>query len=428
MRQKIPLINSFTLVILLIISNTVIGQVSFSKDIAPLIFANCSYCHVKAGYTPFALENYEDIAGNINSIKYVVNNRIMPPWKPAPEGPKYLNERHLSDSAINLINDWITQGFKCDNRKPEYKKDGSKQIFGELLGKPDLILKPSKPYTRSADSKDAFISYIMSTGVKSDVTLRAVVIKPGSAKVVHHARLEYDSSNIYQMFSKPNTYFETPILPDSLTGVLPPVGFYVPGLDHIMFPKGSGYPISPKGKFVLFLHYSPSSKTEQDQTEVWLYFNKKPVNRTICYEGYTYNDHNTNIPKDSITALTDISHPIEEKFTLICVEPHLHLLGQSIRVDIIRNNGRDTTLLINIPKWDFNWQELYLLKKPVILNVGDRFLINVIFDNTRNNPKNPFFPPRDVNFGGMATTNEMINVMMIGFHYQEGDENMDLSY
>jgi hypothetical protein len=84
--------------------------------------------------------------------------------------------------------------------------------------------------------------------------------------------------------------------------------------------------------------------------------------------------------------------------------------------------------LINIPKWDFNWQELYLLKKPVILNVGDRFLINVIFDNTRNNPKNPFFPPRDVNFGGMATTNEMINVMMIGFHYQEGDENMDLSY
>jgi hypothetical protein len=420
--------SNMVLLVLLLTCNIITAQVSFSKDIAPLIFANCSYCHLKNGYTPFPLESYDDIAGKINSIKYVVDNKIMPPWKPAPDGPKFLNERHLSDRDIKLLNQWIAEGYKCDNRKITYKKSEGNQVFGEPLGKPDLILKPTQPFTQVANSNDVFVSYVLPTGVKKNTSLKAVVLKPGPSKIVHHARLEYDSSGTYHRFSKEHTYFETKLIPDSLTGELPPVGFYVPGLDHIMFPNNSGYDISPKGEFVLFLHYSPVAKTESDQTEIWLYFNKKPVERKVRYTGYVYDYRNTNIPKDSITEITAVGQPAEAKLTIVAVEPHLHLLGQSIRVDILRKNSKDTTLLIKLAKWDFNWQELYFLEKPVVLDTGDRFMVTVVFDNTKNNPRNPFFPPRDVNFGGMATTNEMINVMMVTLLYQEGDEKRHFSY
>ena len=142
----------------------------------------------------------------------------------------------------------------------------------------------------------------------------------------------------------------------------------------------------------------------------------------MMISGYTYKYRDTNIPKDSITVITSISKPVATKFTLTSLEPHLHLLGQSIRVEIISKDTHDTSLVISVPKWDFNWQEFYYLEKPVIINVGDRIMVTSTFDNTRNNTKNPYFPPRDINFGGMATTNEMINVVLLGLAYQQGDE------
>lgn len=402
-----------------------VGQtVSFSKDIVPIVSTRCAPCHHKNGGVPFSLTNYTDIQKQLLLIKYVVDKRIMPPWKPTNDS-LFMDSRKLTEKEIITINQWLNEGSISDissNKQISYRK-----IHSESLGKPDIILKHNKPHKINGNNREEFVSYIFNPILDDKIEVRAIVIKPSNTKLTHHSRLDIDTFGLFNSISNGRNEINTLTIDNEWEQLMQAIGFYLPGLYSIKYPKNTCIIVRPGNTLVLDVHYGPSNKEEYDNPEVWLYLkkDKQPV-REIQTLQMVMSDRLLVIPKDSLLILNYDCLPIETDYTITSIQAHMHLIGKSFRADLISSDKRDTMLLINIPDWDFNWQEFYFLKKPIIVKKGSHIRFTALYDNTTNNPRNPFYPPRDINFRNMETTNEMLSMFLQGFPYLKGDENIDL--
>lgn len=398
-------------------------QLSFSKDIAPVFYNKCSSCHNDNGAAPFSIKSHKDIAQNLASIRYVISKEIMPPSK-AKNDSMFINARSLTDIEIDNISRWIKEGAVNDKEDLKYRAN-AKHSFDDL-GKPDLILKPLQAYKIEGNNTEQFISFIIDPKFTTSKIISAISIKPGNKKVVHHARLEFDTSGYVQTIANNSNLYNTLTVNESKVRDITKVGFYVPGLNYSKFPAKTGLTIPKDAIFVLNVHYGPSSKEEYDHSEIQLYFiDDKEKEREIENNVIFMDDKKSVLPRDSITFLTYNSAPFGKDFCITAIEPHMHLIGKSIKVDLISESKKDTVLLVNIPDWDFNWQEFYFLKKGIVAPKGAYISINAKYDNTTNNPKNPFYPPKNVDFGDMKTTNEMLGVLIQGFDSRKGDPVFD---
>ena len=177
---------------------------------------------------------------------------------------------------------------------------------------------------------------------------------------------------------------------------------------------------------VINMHYAPSAKPEQDQSEVHLYFAKnKPrrlVETFVLDESWIVNGP-FEIPPDTVITFYLRSPVVPMSLSLVSVLPHMHLLGTKFRCFAITTDG-DMIPLINIPEWDFNWQQSYQFANLVKLPAGSVIYAEATFDNTRNNPRNPYFPPKTVKYG-WGTKDEMMELIFEFLMYEPGDEYLD---
>jgi len=400
-------------------------EVRFSSDIAPIIYEKCSYCHQKNGAAPFALTNYAEIEQNIMTILYSVSHDLMPPWK-ANDGHKYINYRGLSEEEVGKIKAWIKEGYKNDKSSLVYKSEKNKSF--DESEKPDLVIKMNEAYTLKTDGTEEFISFIFHPKINSSKLIRKIMIKPGNKKAVHHARLELDEIGVFDKIANHKDFFYTNTILDSMVLSTSKIAFYVPGLHYLKFPQNTGIVLNPNATLALHLHYAPTYHEIKDQSEVWFYFEKQnDSTRKIVCDAKTMLDNKVKLPPNVITQLTYNCTPFEDSTTILAVEPHMHLIGKTFSAWLIHPNLIDSIELITIPQWDFNWQEFYFFKKAIIAPQGSFIRLNAIYDNTTNNAKNPFYPPKEVDFGAMNTTNEMLGLLVQFLKYKKGDEKIDFS-
>jgi hypothetical protein len=400
-------------------------DVRFSSDIAPIIYAKCSYCHQKNGAAPFALTNYMEIEKNVMTILYAIDHNFMPPWK-ANDGHKYINYRGLSKEELNKIKTWVKEGYKNDKTALVYKPEKNKSF--DENEKPDLVIKMNEAYTLKTDGTEEFISFIFHPKINSPKLIRKIMIKPGNKKAVHHARLELDEIGVFDKMANHKDFFYTNTILDSMVLSASKIAFYVPGLNYLKFPKNTGILLNPNATLALHLHYAPVYSEVKDQSEIWFYFEKQndSTRKVIC-DAQTMMDNTVKIPPNLVTKLMYNCNPFKDSITILAVEPHMHLIGKTFSAWLIYPNLVDSLELITIPDWDFNWQEFYFFKKAIIAPKGSFIRLNAIYDNTSNNPKNPFYPPQEINFGAMNTTNEMLGLLVQFLKYKEGDEKIDFS-
>src|SRR5580693_5409170 len=86
------------------------AQVTFNRDIAPIVFRSCSTCHRPGEAAPFSLLNYSDVKKHARQIVDATQSRAMPPWLPEPQKLKFADELRLSEAEINVIERWVEQG------------------------------------------------------------------------------------------------------------------------------------------------------------------------------------------------------------------------------------------------------------------------------------------------------------------------------
>lgn len=395
------------------------SAVTFAHDIAPIVFQNCASCHRPGESGPFSLLSYDDARRHARQIAAVTKSRFMPPWLPAPGYGDFQDEHRLTGAQIKLIADWVETGMAPGN--PSDMPAPPKFTEGWQLGPPDLILQASQPFALAANGPDVFWNFVFTPGIPSTRYVRAIEIRPGDKRLVHHANLIVDRTNSVGK----TTGFAGMDL-DIKSNVFDPPGhflFWKPGSAPYSEPDGFSWRLEPGNALVLNAHLQPSGKPEMVQPSVGLYFtDKKPAKFPVLIQ--LEHDGALNIPAGArdFTIADDFRMPMD--VDILAVYPHAHYLGKLLEAWATQPDGK-RIWLIRIPDWDLNRQAVYRYRQPLSLPKGTLVSMRYHYDNSAANPRNPNRPPRRVRSGNNAT-DEMGHLWLQVLPRGPGDRRREL--
>ncbi len=398
MRKTIPLLVGIVAVFVLR-SQT---PVTYARDIAPILRQNCVSCHRAGESGPFPLVTYEDAKKHARQIAAVTRRRFMPPWLPEPGYGDFDGARRLTDAEIRVIGEWANAGA------PEGEESESVTLppvpTDWQLGPPDLVLSAAQPFSLPADGPDVFWNFVFSPALAAPRYVRAVEIRAGGKRLVHHANLIVDRMHSARKLEpKPGAGFAGMDL-NIQYNVFDPPGhflFWKPGSAPYVEPDGFAWRLQPGDDLILNAHLQPSGKPEQVQPSVGLYFTDKPPTQFPVL---------IQLEHDGAINISAGAHdfPVSDDFRLpidvdvLAVYPHAHYLGKLLEAWATLPDGK-REWLIRIPDWDQNWQAVYRYKTPVLLPAGTLVSMRYHYDNSAANPRNPNQPPRRVMAGNNAT-------------------------
>lgn len=380
-------------------------QVTYSEHIAPLLFQRCAECHRPGQAAPFPLLSYADARKHGPMMVRVVDDRIMPPWHPDPSWEPLRDARVLTDAEIALIDRWVEQG------SPEGDPSKTPPVpdfpVGWSLGTPDLVLTMKEPFQVPASGPDINRCFVLPLDLPADKWVRAVEIRPSSKGVLHHALFFLGSSADVRARDGKDGQPGFPRMGAGTRGML---GGWALGATPRFLPDDLAMPMPSGTDFVLQLHFHPSGKAQPEATTVGLYLSDDPPSRMIQYLQLPplFGARQLGFPrrekplKAGTTWTIHDSRTLDREVELLTVGGHAHYLCTSMQAVATLPDG-SVRNLFRIADWDFNWQGRYDYEKPIRLPAGTRIDVEITYDNTESNPRNPSHPPVDVGFGESST-------------------------
>lgn len=426
-------------------------HLTFAADIAPIIYKNCTPCHRDNAPGPFAMTNYEQVRRKAKTIVKVTQSRYMPPWPADPNYVQFKDEKRLTDAEIAMIKSWVEHdcplGDSTQLPQPPHYPDGSQ------VGVPDMVIH-FPDISLEGNNDDHFYLVKLPYEMPADKYVKTIEYIPGNKKLVHHMNanlIEYlpgkkknnfggeklIKTNLTDSGDEVQTMMDNKNDDGSYPALVPLVCNYLPGVSPAIYPEGiGGFRMSKQGTFFINdMHFGPSPVDTFDRSSVLnIFFMDAPPKRPT-YEillgslGVAPVKPALVIPANEIKTFT-IDYVVQSDMSVLTVNPHMHLLGQSFKAFAITPE-HDTIPMISIPKWQFRWQYFYTYQKILKIPGGSTIHVEGVFDNTSDNPNNPFYPPQVVidrgnRFDKMKTTNEMLQFIITYMEYQKGDENISL--
>jgi hypothetical protein len=423
-------------------------QVTFAEHIAPIIHQNCTKCHIEGEAGPFTLVTYNDVAKRGKLVKYMVSERIMPPWPADATYSHFADEMVLSDEQIELVKRWVDEGMLPGDTA--HLEPPARVVNKVHFGEPDLIIRVPKIKIKG-NNQDLFLVMKIPYEIPRDTFVRAIEFVVGNKRLVHHVNThllqfdEHKKRNVYEgrtwvdqdQTQSQNIHKELGVLQDdgSYPAMTPSVSNYLPGALFSFYPEEiGGYKFPKKGAFYLNdMHFGPSAIDAEDSSYYKIYYASKPPKRPVSeFQMGTLGI--APVVPDLIVAPGQvqtfrIQATMPDDISLISIVPHMHLIGKKFWAYAIKPGG-DTIPLIRINNWDFRWQYFYKFKKLLKIPRGTTIYVEGVYDNTAANPNNPFSPPREIRErnGSMKTTDEMFQLIVTYVPYEKGDEEFDLEH
>ena len=377
-------------------------SVSFSRDIAPIVFDACVSCHRNGGPGPFPLTTYEDVRRRAAQVAQVTRSRFMPPWKVEPGVGHFVGQRLLTDREIATIEEWAKGGAPEGDSKllPPLPKHAD----GWLLGKPDLIVKPDAPFTLPAQQTDAFRIFAIRIPVTRRTYVTGIEFHPGNARVVHHANIRIDRTPATRRLD------EADPLP-GYDGLMPrsaeyPEGHFLgwtPGQIAPLVQPELAWTLEPGSDLVVQLHMPPTGAAEEVWPEIGFYFTDRAPERTPTI--LRLGSQGIDIPPGDANYVIRDSYVLPVDVQLLAVQPHAHYRAKEI-LGVARLPDGTSRTVMHIRDWDFRWQHVYREQTPVPLPKGTRLSMQYTYDNSASNVRNPELPPARV-FWGQRSRDEM---------------------
>ena len=392
--------------------------VTFNKQIAPIVYNNCSSCHRPGEAAPFSLLSYQDVAPKARIIAAVTSSHQMPPWKAEPASYSYRDERRLTDAQIQLIQAWVKQGMP--EGKPEDRPAPPKFSSGWMLGEPDLVVEMPAGFHVPADGPDIYRNIVIPLGLTEDKWVTAIDMRPSARSVVHHVLYFGDPSG--KIHDHPQEGAEPGFSGMRAGGATVPLGGFAVGAQPHFFPDGLAMEVAKGSDLVIQYHFHPTGKPEIEKSTLALYFAKTPPARRLIsvqmppvyslFEGLKIAPGEKDyVVRDSYTLPVDMD--------AVGVGAHAHYLGKKLKLTATLPNGETKTML-TIGDWDFAWQDRYFFQQAVPLPKGTRLDAEVHWDNSAENPHNPSSPPIPVTWGEQSK-DEMGSVSLIGVPHEQKD-------
>ena len=398
-------------------------QVTFNHDIAPIVFRNCAQCHHPGEAGPFSLLTYADVKAHGRQIAFVTSKHIMPPWLPEPGELKFADELRLTDAEIATIQKWVDQGEIEGN--PSDLPTQPAFSAGWQLGKPDVIVRATKPYLLPASGSDSYWNFVFRTPVHSSRWLKAIEIRPGDKRLVHHANVLVDrEENGRRLEKEPGAGFGGMELVIESEAFDPDSHFlfWKPGSPPYVEPDGMALRLDKNTDLVLNTHFQPSGKPELIQPTLGLYFTDKPATmHPILLQ--LDNDRMLDIPPGEKNFLVSDDFTLTVDASVLAIYPHAHYLGKDLLGFATLPDGTKKTL-IHIGNWDLNWQAVYRYAEPVDLPAGTTISMRFTYDNSADNIRNPNQPPKRVVAGNRAS-DEMAHLWLQVLPKESSDGTTD---
>ncbi len=378
------------------------GQVTFTQDIAPLMFKHCAGCHRPGEVAPFPLLSYENAKKRGRLMATVTHDRQMPPWKGHADHGPFIGERRLSDDQIALIEKWVATGMAEGDAKdlppaPQFTE-------GWKLGTPDIVLTMPEAYEIPAEGADIYRNFVLPLKLPDGKFIRAVEYRPSNRLVVHHAVF---SADVTDKSRKADADDPQPGFQGNLAaaGRLLPgcLSVWVPGRDALPLPDGFSFPWVPGADLIMQLHLHPSGKPETESSSIGIHLTDKAPERTMV--DLIMIDKKIDIPPGERSFKTRTEYTLPTDMEVYGIFPHMHLIGREIKITAMSPEGSPLPLLW-IEDWDFNWQSYYQFVRPTRLTAGTKIVLEGVHDNSADNIRNPFQPPRRITWGEQ-TNNEM---------------------
>jgi hypothetical protein len=402
---------------------------TFTRDVAPILYSNCVVCHRPGEVAPMSLITYQNARPWARAIKNKVVAREMPPWGAAADSLKMANDRSLSPKDVETIVKWADAGApKGDDKDlpqmPAFPAGG--WAFGEPDAVIDLPIEAQVPPTGEVPQT----SYFVKSPFPTDVWIQKMQVRTNNPAIVHHATLFIRQlpegtvikdgrpvlDGVRQGGARDGLDLQAGLPPGSGPGIR--LVSYVPGRGWEAYADGVARRL-PKGAYIeMNLHYQPSGKPEKERTQFGIWFSKVPVryemqNVSTLDRGTTMVDDQP-LPSDRIPNIPPgaeywkISNfkIFPEPATLYALSPHMHLRGRDMKFILTYPDGREQ-LVLDVPKYDFNWQLYYELATPLKIPAGSKLTAIAHYDNSPKNRWNPA-PDKEV-YWSEQSWDEMYN-------------------
>lgn len=365
---------------------TVAGQtpsVTFTRDLAPILYAKCVTCHRPGEVAPMPLRTFEETRPFARAIKDNVVSRRMPPWSADRTIGHFTNDPSLSAQQIETITRWVDSGAPQGDARdlpppPEFAD-------GWQLGEPDLVVE--LPVVQvPARGRDIFLTPTVKLNLQEDRWIRAVEVRPGNRAVSHHAVLFGGAQGLLASANVANV-----------------LAVWAVGTPPATYPDGMGRWLHRGEAITANLHYHPNGTATTDRTRVGFFFGRGELKKEVV----TAVGGNVTFEIPPNTAGHELRgvYVADQDITAISFFPHMHVRGTDMKMTATFPDGRQQVLL-NVPRYDFNWQLFYYPVTPTLLPRGTRVDVVAHFDNTAANRANPN-PDKRVTFGE-TTADEMM--------------------
>ena len=363
-------------------------DVTYHNRISRIMQQNCVECHRAGGLGPFPLDNPDDVVANRAMIKRMVSRGLMPPWFAAeqaePTHAGWAQDRALAaDDKADLLA-WLSSdrpvGKKADAPLPlQFPPEWE-------IGQPDTVIKLPRSVKVKAEGTMPYVNLRVKTNYPEDRWVRAFEVRPTDLAVVHHVLvfvIDLKSGNARE----DSGFFAA----------------YVPGNNKRIYPEGFAKKL-PAGSTLLFqMHYTPIGRATVDQTELGLIFSDAPPVHEVRTTGIS--NRRIEIPPHAANHAEFGNIPVPVPVRLLGLMPHMHLRGKAFRYEAVLPDG-DSELLLDIPRYDFNWQLMYRFAEPYEVPAGSTIRVTGWFDNSADNPANP--SPGSTVRWGKQTEDEML--------------------
>jgi len=371
-------------------------DVTFTRDVVPILHAKCVGCHRSGEVAPMALLTYQDARPWARAIKDKVVARQMPPWFADPAVGTFANDARLTAAEIGVISRWVDAGAPQGDPKdmpalPQFTE-------GWQLGEPDLIVDLPEVQI-PATGADYFPTPSLALNLTEDRWIRAVEIRPSNRAVTHHSVIF--AANLSAAMEAMNPRAAMGAM--SSSGLFDVLAVWAVGTSATVYPEGTGRWIRKGQSLRTNLHYHPNGTPQIDRTRVGFYFGKGELKKEVV--AALAGNVTFSIPPNASNFELRGVYMVDQDIDVVSFFPHMHLRGKDMKMTATLPDGRQQQLL-NVPEYDFNWQLFYYPKTKVALPRGTRIDLVAHYDNSSANRHNPD-PSKAVTFGE-ASTSEMM--------------------
>lgn len=364
-------------------TNPLAADVTFHKDVAPILQNRCQGCHRPGEAAPMSFLTYKETRPWAKAIRAAVLSGKMPPWFADPKHGKFVNDLSLAPGEKEALVAWVDSG--AAEGDPGEAPAPRRFTEGWKIPKPDIVFEMPREFEVPASGTLDYQYISVPTNFTEDKWVEMVEVRPGDRSVVHHAIVTAGGGA------------------EGFSGRQYLAG-YAPGMSPQIWKPGQARLIKAGAYLTFQMHYTTSGKATRDRTRIGMIFAKKPAAEQIV--ALSSSAYWFAIPPHEANFTVESSTMLREEVRLVGMRAHMHLRGKAFQFRAVYPSG-ESEILLNIPKYDFEWQPYYYLETPKLLPRGTRIECTAVYDNSANNPRNPD-PKVEVSWGPQSWDEMMI--------------------